>query len=174
MEQQSCIYYVQPSPSSSFSQYKNTNQIIHINQIHGCKLSIWSDRTKWMFSQKLSWFITTLIYFPNDPLGQAERYEVSVRQDFGCFVFEGSNNKTFFMEERWEEQIKAQRDSCAEPCSESPLQQDQLHFLSQMHPYGLCRGCLSPVPEQLEDESFQLCSTPQAGHLVHHIRASET
>lgn len=75
------------SPSSSLSQYRTTKQIIHINQIHGCKLSIWSDRTKWMFCQKFSWFITTLIYFPNVPLGHAE-IMCSIRQDrFWLFCF---------------------------------------------------------------------------------------
>lgn len=143
--------YFQSSFSSSLLQYKKPKQLLHIHQIHDWKLSIWSDRTRWMFCQKLSWFITTLVYIPKCSSGTNKDY---VRYPSGktsalCFVFEGSNNKTFLMEKRWKAQMKASCAICTEPCSESLPQQHPLRSLS---------------PGQLHKRII----------IVHHIAASET
>lgn len=84
-----------------FHSIKNKTTPPHPS-IHDWKLSIWSDRTRWMFCQKLSWFITTMVYIPKCSSGTNKDY---ARYPSGkllalCFVFEGSNNKTFLMEKK--------------------------------------------------------------------------
>lgn len=97
--------------------------------------------TGWMFCQKLSWFIATLVYIPKCSSGTSKDY---VRYPSGkilelCFVFEWSNNKTFLMEKK----MKGTDESL-------------VWHLHRALPWISPSAAPTPLP--------QSCSTPQAGH----------